>query len=484
MNPVTVEIDGSEYRTPVTVDARSLPDRITVALGRDFLAHDKGYRDRFRRWSDGGDESHAVSISRTEDTVMALTVDTDRRLVTEAGPDWQGNAVVATPRSEDGFYPDGTEVRLLASAGPRTEFIGWNGDAAGRDPEALVVMDDGKLAEAVFAQGATELQAGVPTDVSLRWNADDREVGEMYWVPVPPGASELEIQFSTRTASPGAEAGLFVESRQMFPNWVVHENAHGILGAGEVATVTVPRPPDRWPVAYFILVRAAESTGSGSRNLEGTLVARVGRGGDRNRAPQVVGKLEDRTLTTDGGPLVLDVARAFRDPDGDALTYGATSSWPGVAAVSAWNSTVTVTPVAVGTATVTVTATDPRGLNAVQTFRVTVSRPSSRPFTDHPLVPGVTPVRAVHFTELRTRIDGLRSAAGLGQFTWTDPVLRPGVTRVRLEHVLELRSALAVAYSATGQSAPSWTDAGPVAGTTPIRAVHLMELRTAVLALE
>ena len=27
----------------------------------------------------------------------------------------------------------------------------------------------------------------------------------------------------------------------------------------------------------------------------------------------------------------------------------------------------------------------------------------TRPFTDHPIVPGVTPVKAVHFTELRTQ---------------------------------------------------------------------------------
>ena len=34
--------------------------------------------------------------------------------------------------------------------------------------------------------------------------------------------------------------------------------------------------------------------------------------------------------------------------------------------------------------------------------------------------------KAVHFTELRTRIDALRSAAGLLPFSWTDPVLRAG----------------------------------------------------------
>ena len=52
-------------------------------------------------------------------------------------------------------------------------------------------------------------------------------------------------------------------------------------------------------------------------------------------------------------------------------------------------------------------------------------------FTDDPIVAGVTPVRAVHFTELRAHIDALREEAGLGRFRWTDPVLRAGVTPVR-----------------------------------------------------
>ena len=130
----------------------------------------------------------------------------------------------------------------------------------------------------------------------------------------------------------------------------------------------------------------------------------------------------------------------------------------------------------------TVTATDTGGSNtsATQTFPVTVPAP----FTDRVLVPGGTPLRAVHFTELRARIDAVRSAAGLARFTWTDPVLTAGVTPVRLTHLLELRSALAAAYASSGRSAPIWTDPAPTPGTTPIRAAHLMELRAAVVALE
>ena len=187
-------------------------------------------------------------------------------------------------------------------------------------------------------------------------------------------------------------------------------------------------------------------------------------------------------IGVDEGAVTVEVSGAFRDPDGDALTYGARSSAPAVASVSLSGSVLTVTPASEGVAVVTVTATDISGSNtmATQSFAVTVVRP----FTDHPIVPGETSVRAVHFTELRTRIDALRRAEGLQAFPWRDQVLTPGVTRVRLVHLLDLREALAAAYVAAGRPLPGWTDAAPAGGSTPIRAAHLMELRAAVLALE
>ena len=202
-----------------------------------------------------------------------------------------------------------------------------------------------------------------------------------------------------------------------------------------------------------------------------------------NRPPTAVGTLPDRRLPDVGGTLDVDVSPAFADPDGDALTYAVSSSAPRVVSVLAAGARVALTALAEGTAMVRVTASDPGGLTATQTFSVTVGG-SSAPFTDPEIVPGVTPVRAVHFTELRTRIDGLRSTAGLSGFAWTDAALTAGVTPVRLVHLLELRAAIAAAYTTAGRPAPRWTDAAPVGGTTPIRAAHLMELRAAVLALE
>ena len=203
-----------------------------------------------------------------------------------------------------------------------------------------------------------------------------------------------------------------------------------------------------------------------------------------NRSPVTVGALADRRVPVDG-TVAVDPEGAFGDPDGDPLTYEATSSAPAVASVAVSGSTATVRAVSAGTATVTVTATDIGGSNATATlaFRVTVGVPLTT-FTDDPILPGVTPVKAVHFTELRGRIDLLRDGAGLAPFAWTDPVLTAGVTPIRLSHLLDLREALAAAYRASGRAEPMFTDAVPMPGTTPIRALHLMELRAAVVTLQ
>ena len=83
-----------------------------------------------------------------------------------------------------------------------------------------------------------------------------------------------------------------------------------------------------------------------------------------NRAPEAVGTLPDRALRVQDGATGMDVSTAFRDPEDDALTYGALSSAPGVAAVGVIGNTATVTPLAAGEATITVTATDLHGSNS------------------------------------------------------------------------------------------------------------------------
>ena len=90
-----------------------------------------------------------------------------------------------------------------------------------------------------------------------------------------------------------------------------------------------------------------------------------------NQAPTVSAAIPDQSVE-EGAEVTVDVSGAFSDPDGDALSYEATSGAPGVATVSVAGSDVTVSGEAAGTATVTVSAADPGGLSATQSFEVTV----------------------------------------------------------------------------------------------------------------
>jgi hypothetical protein len=105
------------------------------------------------------------------------------------------------------------------------------------------------------------------------------------------------------------------------------------------------------------------------------------------------------------------------------------------------------------------------------------------PFTDSPLASGATLIRAVHLTELRTRIDAARARYGLAGYAWTDLPLAAGVTTIRAVHIAELRTGLAQAYTAAGLSPLPYTDPTLPAGSM-MKAVHISEIRAAVMAIE
>ncbi|HSB68745.1 MAG TPA: glycosyl hydrolase family 17 protein [Candidatus Methylomirabilis sp.] len=105
-------------------------------------------------------------------------------------------------------------------------------------------------------------------------------------------------------------------------------------------------------------------------------------------------------------------------------------------------------------------------------------------FTDDPLVPRLSAIKAAHFMELRTAIDDLRARFGLKPFLFTDPVLTPRSTLIRLVHLTDLRTALAAVYQGAKKVPPSYTDPSPVVRQSIVEATHLSELRAAVHTLE
>ena len=126
---------------------------------------------------------------------------------------------------------------------------------------------------------------------------------------------------------------------------------------------------------------------------------------------------------------------------------------------------------------VNATILDAQGISTI------VNDGSGGSFTDDPLNVGSATLKAVHITELRVRIDALRTGNGLSPFLWTDSTLTVGVTVSKAAHLTDLRTALGEVYTALGQTPPIYTDSAPLSGIQ-IKAVHISQLRNAVVAVE
>ena len=163
-------------------------------------------------------------------------------------------------------------------------------------------------------------------------------------------------------------------------------------------------------------------------------------GPSANRAPEPVGSIPDLAVHA-GDTATLDVAPRFADPDGDALTYGASSSNPSVAAVSVSGSSVAVAALATGSATITVSASDPGGLTAAQTFEATVPNRAPEPV-------GSIPDLAVHVGDTATLDVAPRFADPDGDaLTYGASSSNPSVAAVSVSG-----SSVAVAALATGSA--------------------------------
>jgi len=97
---------------------------------------------------------------------------------------------------------------------------------------------------------------------------------------------------------------------------------------------------------------------------------------------------------TVGTPETVDLAAVFSDPDGESLTYAATSDNEGAITATVDGTTLTLEALAAGEATITVTAEDAQGGTVDDTFGAEVNQPPvvELPLEDIPLDFGDPPV--------------------------------------------------------------------------------------------
>lgn len=179
---------------------------------------------------------------------------------------------------------------------------------------------------------------------------------------------------------------------------------------------------------------------------------------------------------TSGGPVRLT---------GTGFMAGASATFGGVAATSvSVVSTTTITavrpPHAAGAVNVVVTNLDGQVATLAGGFTYVTIPPLT--FTDNPLQAQITPIRAIHITELRAAINTIRARYALSAATWPSGDITSG-TVVQAAHLTELRSALADVYTAAALATPAWSPATVVGGTTVITAAQITQVRSATLAM-
>lgn len=104
------------------------------------------------------------------------------------------------------------------------------------------------------------------------------------------------------------------------------------------------------------------------------------------------------------------------------------------------------------------------------------------PFADGPLIAGSSVIRAVHVTELRTRIDALRARYGLAPYAYTNSSIIAGTSILMAADILELRAALAETYAAALLPPPTYSTS-PASGVAVVVA-DIADLRAALIAIE
>lgn len=184
--------------------------------------------------------------------------------------------------------------------------------------------------------------------------------------PTAPPPQPVPLRPTTVTVSPAtAELTALGETVQLSAE-AFDANGHAVAGAefewesSDVAVATVDGS-GLVTAAGNGMVTITATTGDARGESAITVAA--------NRAPAAVDSIPAHAMIP-GDTASVDVMSFFTDPDGDDLSYSATSSDGQVLGVSVVGSAVTVVALAPGTAAVTVTATDPGGLSATQSTSV------------------------------------------------------------------------------------------------------------------
>jgi Putative Ig domain/Divergent InlB B-repeat domain len=144
-SPVAITITSAPAGRKVTVDGTTYTTAHTfswVPGSTHTLAvsspQGTGTRYVFANWSDGGAESHAITVPSAAATYTA-SFTTQYLLTTHVTPSG-GGTISLSPASDDGYYNAGTSVQITATPAGSHEFSAFTGGLTGSTNPQSVVM--------------------------------------------------------------------------------------------------------------------------------------------------------------------------------------------------------------------------------------------------------------------------------------------------------------------------------------------------------
>ena len=318
--------------------------------------------------------AEVATVAVSGDTVLITALAKGLATITVTARDGEGLTAQQTfevtvpnraPEAVDMLPPRTIAVGETESVVVSAYFRDPDGDAltyavASSNPDVATVAVSGDSVT------VTALAKGLATITVTATDGEGPTAEQRFEVTVPNRAPEAGDAIPAQTLFEGETESVVVSSHFRDPDGdpltytAVSSNA-------EVATVAVSGDT----VLITALAKGLATVTVTARDGQGLTAEQTFEVTVPNRAPEARNAIPARTLFV-GGTASVDVAAHFRDPDGDPLSYSATSSRHEIAAVTVSAATLTIEAVAAGVATVTVTASDPDGARAEQRFEVTV----------------------------------------------------------------------------------------------------------------
>ena len=238
------------------------------------------------------------------------------------------------------------------------------------DPLSFAATSSDPDVAAVTVSGAAvtirAIAAGVATVTVAASDADGAGAEQSFQITVPNREPEAVGTLPPRTLAAGETELVVVSPYFRDPD----DDALTYTAASSNAAVAAVAVSGD-SVAVTALAKGLATVTVTARDGQGLIAEQRFEVTVPNRAPAAGDAIPAQALFR-GETATVDASAHFRDPDGDPLSYSATSSRHEIAAVTVSGATLTIEAVATGVATVTVTASDPDGARAEQRFEVTV----------------------------------------------------------------------------------------------------------------